>query len=160
MSNTITQKQLQEILHYDKDTGIFTWIKRNKVAGTVQQTGYITIGINRKVYYSHRLAWLYVNGMFPKNHIDHINHTRNDNSLCNLRVVSRIENQRNTKKNKNNKSGVMGVYKWSNGNKWAASIKISSKTIYLGSYENKEDAIKARKEAEIKYNFHPNHGLL
>ena len=38
-----------------------------------------------------------------------------------------------------------------------AQIKINYKTIYLGSFKNKEDAILARKEAEIKYDFHSNH---
>lgn len=35
---------------------------------------------------------------------------------------------------------------------------VNYKTIYLGRFDNLEDAIKARQEAEIKYGFHPNHG--
>ena len=35
--------------------------------------------------------------------------------------------------------------------KWIANIRIDGKTKYLGCYEDKEDAIKARKEAEDKY---------
>ena len=38
-----------------------------------------------------------------------------------------------------------------NRNKWIAQITVNYKNIHLGRYENIEDAIKARKEAEVKY---------
>lgn len=53
------------------------------------------------------------------------------------------------KLSKANKSGVKGVCKKKNG-KWVAQITFKNKTYNLGTYENKEDAIKARKEAEEK----------
>lgn len=49
----------------------------------------------------------------------------------------------------NNTSGYKGVYM--NRNKWVASITFQKKYHYLGRFDNKEDAIKARKEAEEKY---------
>lgn len=52
---------------------------------------------------------------------------------------------------KNNTSGVTGVSWNSKSSKWCARIGIHKKRITLGYYENKEDAIKARKEAEEKY---------
>jgi AP2 domain len=33
------------------------------------------------------------------------------------------------------------------------------KPIFLGNYDTLEEAAAARAEAEIKYGFHPNHGL-
>ena len=51
-------------------------------------------------------------------------------------------------KNKRNKSGCVGVTWNKDKHKWIASITFNGKYKYLGSFENKEDAIKARKEAE------------
>lgn len=51
---------------------------------------------------------------------------------------------------KSNTSGVTGVSWDKSRQKWSASIIFKKKIYYLGRYENKEDAIKARKEAEEK----------
>lgn len=50
-----------------------------------------------------------------------------------------------------NTSGVKGVYWGKKAKKWIAQIRFQRKTIYLGSFANKQDAINARKEAEEKY---------
>lgn len=54
-------------------------------------------------------------------------------------------------KNNRNKSGVTGVFKLKTCNSWVAYIYVNHKRIHLGSFKTEEDAIKARKEAEIKY---------
>lgn len=51
----------------------------------------------------------------------------------------------------NNKSGFSGVFYDKNDGKWLAKIKVMYKTINLGRYINKEDAIQARKKAEVIY---------
>lgn len=81
--------------------------------------------------------------------IDHINHKGNDNRKDNLRVCSHQENMMNRKKPLNNTSGVMGVYKYNN--KWVSKIGINRKFIHLGYFDDFEDAVRARKEAEDKY---------
>jgi hypothetical protein len=43
------------------------------------------------------------------------------------------------------------VYK--RGNKWSARITVHYKNISLGSFDSYEEAVKARRDAEIKYNF-------
>ena len=58
---------------------------------------------------------------------------------------------RNARLKKNNTSGYPGVYKHTQNGKWIAKIKVNYESIYLGSFTKKSDAIKARKEAEIKY---------
>ena len=84
--------------------------------------------------------------------VDHIiTERKNDNRKQNLRIVTKKENNINRRMMSNNTSGVIGVRWDKNSNKWEASIGINKKTIHLGEYEDKEDAIKARKEAEIKY---------
>lgn len=74
-----------------------------------------------------------------------------DNRKSNLKICTQQENVRNSKIGKNNKSGKTGVcFK---NKKWVATITINRKQIYLGQYDNKNDAIEARTKAEIKYGF-------
>lgn len=161
----ITQEKLKDVLDYNEETGDFTWkiriagvVEIGDVAGCKVAHGYIKIIINKEQYYAHRLAWLYVHGVWPENQIDHINHDRSDNRLENLRCVTRQGNNRNTKLYKNNKSGVTGVARARNFNRWIAKIKVSGKEIVVGSFKDKFEAICARKSAEVKYGFHENHG--
>ena len=159
----LTQTKLKEILNYNESTGIFTWkISRgnrriNNIAGCTQQE-YVIIRINNKNYKAHRLTWLYIYGEFPKQEIDHINHKKDDNRLCNLREATRLENGRNMVIYKSNKSGIPGVF-WYNGRKkWVVHIKVNGKNKHIGYFKDLEDAKEARKEAKIRYGYHKNHG--
>ena len=159
----ITQQRLKEVLRYRPDTGVFTWKKRTsnriKVGDTAgTRSRYVFINVDGKKYRAHRLAWLYVHGRFPAKEIDHINHNGLDNRLINLRECDHPENHRNESIPKNNKSGTIGVFWDKSRNKWLSNIRVHDKTIYLGYFTNKADAIAARQAANIKYNFHPNHG--
>ena len=82
---------------------------------------------------------------------DHINRNKLDNRRSNLRVTSRSINQFNRPKQPNNTSGVIGVVFEKNRQKWRAQIKKNSKLIHLGYFTDKNEAIKARKEAELNY---------
>jgi hypothetical protein len=85
----------------------------------------------------------------PKNmEVDHINHNTLDNRKCNLRIVTRSQNNMNHGLRKDNTSGVVGVRLHSCG-KWVARIFINGKEQHLGLFLTKEEAITARKEAEI-----------
>jgi hypothetical protein len=158
--NKITQKELQRILHYDPDTGIFIWKARTAnrthigtIAGTKSVRGYVCIQINKKIYAAHRLAFLYMEGYLPENDVDHINRIKDDNRWCNLREVSKSCNKRNQKVSKNNTTGVSGVY-WKSDNKmWCCTIGAGGSKIFLGYFKNKLDAAKARLEAEVKYGY-------
>ena len=50
-----------------------------------------------------------------------------------------------------NKSGCAGVYQNKKHGKWCAQITFKGKTYFLGAYEKKEDAIKARRDGEKIY---------
>ena len=161
----LTQKELKEFLHYNPDTGVFTWLRgRQKAkAGSLAKSkdgrGYITMMINYKAYLGHRLAWFYFYGEWPEEHIDHINHVRDDNRISNLRRVTHQENLKNRTINKNNTSGVSGI-RWENDRKkWKAQIGVDGRLTMLGRFIDKFEAICARKSAEIKYNYHYNNGL-
>jgi hypothetical protein len=137
----MTQKKLKKIVKYDPETGIFTKIKDGSICGyNPTCKGYGRIYINRLGYYSHRLAWLYVYGEWPKQQIDHINRIRNDNRICNLRDVSPAENMANggIKKNKY----YPGVV-WSNRDK---IFRVRFHYKYMGQRKKLEDAIKLSKE--------------
>lgn len=110
------QIALRKILKYNPDTGVFTWIVdignlklKGKRAGCKNNGKYLQIGINGKTYMAHRLAWLYMTGMYPKLHIDHINGVKDDNRWCNLRICNRSQNQCNRKVGKSNRLGIKGV---------------------------------------------------
>ena len=158
---------LKNILNYDPSTGVFTWavdrggaIKRGNVAGGIDRHGYRRIRTGGTQYACGRVAWFLMKGVWPVSDIDHINQNRSDNRWSNLRLVTRQENLQNASQRKNNKSGVVGVDWMLGTGKWRACIYVSGKWIFLGYHTNKFEAVCARKTAEQKYSFHPNHGKM
>ena len=88
----------------------------------------------------------------PENKVvDHIKHNKLDNRKSYLRSIDECKNAINKSPYKNNTSGHTGISFETKSCKWRSSIRFKNKTIYLGLYDNIEDAIKARKEAEEKY---------
>lgn len=82
---------------------------------------------------------------------DHINGNKLDNRRSNIRFILPQENAKNRSKGKNNASGQVGVSWRKNEKKWMAKITVDGKELSLGYFLSKEDAIAARKQAEIKY---------
>jgi len=82
---------------------------------------------------------------------DHINHNTLDNRKCNLRICNKSQNAMNATFNKKCKSKVRGVDYHIRDKAWRARITVYGKTLELGLFKNKNDAIKARKDAEILY---------
>jgi len=154
----LTQAELQSKLHYDPETGIFTWIKStgsvkaNKIAGYLTTQNYLRIKIFDKNYLAHRLAWLYVYGYFPKEFIDHINGIRNDNSINNLREASMTQNNQNRHvASKNNKTKLIGATLHKHSKKYCASIKANYIKYYLGYFDTAEEAHQAYLNAKKIY---------
>lgn len=83
--------------------------------------------------------------------VDHYNRNKLDNRKENLKDSNLCENNRNRPIFRNNISGVMGLNYYINRKTWKASIRLDDKSIFLGYYKNKPDAIKARLDAEVKY---------
>ncbi len=141
----LDQKTLMNILHYDPLTGLFTWINVSKYHGQLNgknagcmNRGYIKIKINRFAYFAHRLAWLYVHGEFP-HQIDHINRTRDDNRISNLRECTSGENARNHGKTINGSGLPVGV-RLAASDKFHSRITYKKKVYYLGAFTKAGDA--------------------
>jgi len=83
--------------------------------------------------------------------VDHKNHNELDNRKCNLRICTQSQNIQNKSISKNNKSGVTGVCWNQSIKKWVAQIKFMRHNIFLGNFEDIQDAIAVRREAEKKY---------
>lgn len=161
----INQDKLKEYLHYNEETGELTWIKKpskkvlpNSRAGSLTKSGYRHIIFDNKKYPEHRLIWFYVHGKFPDGQIDHINHIRDDNRLCNLREVSHSENARNRTKNKSSRVQEVGIWYCKRRKRYIAEITLNQKKVYQRSFENIDDAIQARKQKAKELGFHDNHG--
>jgi len=154
----LSQERLKSLLNYDQETGIFTCLvsrgrnaKVGSIAGTVDPKGYVRIKIDGQQYKAHRLAWLYVYGDLPPDQMDHINRIKTDNRIGNLRLATQAENQQNRSMRSDNTSGHIGVSWYKSAEKWQAQIRINHKQINIGYFANLQDAIAARKAAEIKY---------
>lgn len=161
----LTQARLKELMHYDPDTGAFTWKVRTSnrinigdIAGSINDAGYLLIRIDRRIYRSHRLAFLYMTGTFPIHEIDHIDHTYDNNKWLNLREVTHSENSKNQSMRCTNTSGVNGVIWFKRDRNWLANITVDGSSIHLGYFSCITAAAIARKAAEVKYGFHVNHG--
>lgn len=149
----ITQERLKELLIYEKPTGVFIWTDkaspkvRHHIAGTITKRGYVNIDVDGKQYKAHRLAWLYVHGYMPKEHIDHINQDKSDNSISNLREASPRQNKYNQGLTTRNTSGFKGVSFHKASGKWRAQINHNNATKYLGLYGTAEEASMAYDKA-------------
>ena len=119
--------------------------------GSLSGGGYITIGIDRRLLYAHRLAFLYMTGGLPKEDVDHINRVRSDNRWPNLRAATRSENLRNTTA-RSGSSGRLGVTWHKGAKKWAAQGRLDGRHIHLGLFADLEEAAEAARKWR-KYTF-------
>lgn len=183
MEKDLDASILPSLLRYDPETGWIYWLPRPqsmfkgtrpwaakawnaKFAGTraftainVEAGGYYIGAIFGDLYRASRVIWALHHGKWPEHHLDHINGDTLDNRLENLRDVPNIINHRNETMSKNNTSGFNGVYWDKQTGKWRAMIKVNFRTIQLGRFVNFDDAVAARKAANITYGFTERHGL-
>lgn len=148
----LTIERLKQLLDYHPESGMFRHKTGNarfgSVAGKINEKGHRRIMIDTKLWYAHRLAWMYVHGAYPIGIIDHLNGDPDDNRIANLREVESWENSANIRRHHAaTQSGMVGVTP--NGNGWMAQISHRSQVFYLGTYPTKEEAhskfIEARK---------------
>jgi hypothetical protein len=172
----LTQEIVRELLDYDPETGALTWRQRDREWFTsnrqwktwnkrfsVKPAGRLILGYRRvkmlgAVYYAHRLIWLWMTGLLPKDQIDHINRDGTDNCWSNLREATYKDNRRNLSLHKTNTTGRVGVYPTKCGTYQATISSRPSFRINLGCFPTFEQACAARKEAERQHGYSEGHG--
>lgn len=143
---------------YDPLTGL-VYGKKGKPIGSIKKTGYLAARIYGKETKLHRFIFEFMNVPIPLGMVvDHINHIKTDNRWSNLRLVTRRGNSTNASRSKNNTSNTTGVCWSKHHEKWIATINTGSKRVWIGVYTDRLQAVRARREAEIQYGYHENHG--
>lgn len=174
----ITPELIREFIDYNPQTGEMVWRVRSiewfsstrernawngaragkKALNSLKDDGYKHGRILYRTVKAHRVAFAHFHGRWPSDCIDHINGDRTDNRIDNLQESSRTLNAQNRAMMSNNKSGVTGVLWRPRDKRWVARIGKNGKQFHLGSFEAKEDAIKARRKAESELGFTERHG--
>src|SRR6266700_6084068 len=136
--------ELKEIVHYDLDTGIFTWLKPEcshckpgDICGWWDDSKeYWMIEIRGIRFPAHKLAWFYVHGEWKR--VDHKDRTRGNNRITNLRPATKSQNAANQGVRISNMLGIKGVQQ--RGSKYRAYITHDYHTYHLGSWDSTEEA--------------------
>lgn len=149
--SNLTALRLRQLIRYDGEDGSFFRIVALKggrvgvVNLSASGNGYTYISIDGCRYLAHRIAWLYVYGIWPVNDIDHINCVRTDNRIANLRDVERHVNNQNRAgaRSDNKSSGMTGVSWHVHSKKWRVRIWLKGKEYRVGLFDSPEDAHEA-----------------
>lgn len=180
-----SQRELLALLRYDPESGKLFWRARPtsrfpgggrcsavgranrwnaQYAGTEAFSAITANGKYRKgaidgrTLMAHRVIFKMLRGYDPVQ-IDHDNGDGLDNRLCNLFDRTSSQNSRNRAISKANKSGITGVCWAAHVGKWLASIRGENhKIIHLGFFTDLNAAAAARRAAEKRLGYHPNHG--
>ncbi len=146
----ISLRRLRQVLDYDSSTGIFRWkivVGHNasrhcpgEIAGAPRgPASYVQLGIDRRKYYAHRLAWFYVYGVWPPK-LDHKDLNKQNNRIKNLRSATTSQNGANAGVRKDSRVGLKGVRKHNTPNP-CFSARIS--TTHLGCFKSAREAHQA-----------------
>lgn len=142
----LSRDRVVEILTYDPLSGHFLWKlgkRRGQRAGCLLKSGYITIFVDGAGYAAHRLAWIYAQGSWPTDQIDHIDGNKANNATANLREATNSQNGFNKPSR---------GYSYSPREKqYRASIQVNGKAIWLGYHDTPEAALAAYLKARGKY---------
>lgn len=156
----LTVDYLKTILRYEPDSGDFFWLvdlgtaRAGRQAGATRPDGYVVIRIHKKLYYAHRLAWLYMTGEWPPRLVDHDDRDASNNRWSNLRCATRSQNNANSMGRQRNQTGWKGVIckpcKTRLGRPFVAQGSFNGKCTYLGAFRTPEEAQEAYMEYMTK----------
>ena len=185
----ITPELCRKLLRYEPETGKLYWKPRpasmyrdsrchggvrtaqwaadcwnRKYAGreafTAKNEGGYRVGtILGVMQRAHRVAWAIHYGEWPSHQIDHDDGNRSNYRILNLKAATNRENHLNEGLSSNNTSGFTGVCWCKQTGRWRAMIRVDGKTRHLGRFVSFDDAVAARRAANVRYGFHPNHGM-
>ena len=143
-----------EVVYVNRFGDLWRWKRHNhgspkfrKIVSKLNADGYLCPRIGRTRVRVHRIvasAFLNLDVTDLKIQVDHINGVKHDNRLDNLRLVTCQQNHFNHTKAKG--------YCWSKRDKkWQANIHLDNRTIFLGYFDNPEDARQAYLDAKPVY---------
>lgn len=163
---------LRKRLRYEPETGKLFWLDceelpkewrtkySNKEAFTSFDGGGYKQGmIGGKKFRAHRVAWALNFDAWPDGEIDHINGSKDDNRIENLRCVDRTTQCRNMSMMKSNTSGFTGITLHELTKRWRAQCWLNNKNVHLGYFATLEEAIFARNAFCKENGFSERHGL-
>lgn len=151
-----TRNQIDRLLRYDPDTGVFTWRsgrsagqQAGHVSRTGRERGRVLIGVFRKLHKAHRLAWLLMTGEWPTSEIDHRDGNPSNNAWSNLRLATPSQNQENRRSaRRDSTTGLLGVTPHPRTGTFRASIQVKGRRRSLGYYPTPEAAHAAYVDAK------------
>jgi hypothetical protein len=138
----ITQDRLKNLVSYNPETGEFTslvnrrMIKAGQRLGYINRAGYYVMRIDGRTYYSHVIAWIYMNGSRPEKEVDHIDLNKLNNKWDNLRAATGQQNSANKTKRSDSKQPYKGIQP--KGRKWFYYITVAGKRFRSGVFETPE----------------------
>lgn len=149
------KRRAPELFNVDPETGALTYRQTHgralagSRAGSISPDGYRVIFIDYWPYRASHIVWLLQTGDLPPDGmlIDHRDGNRANDAWGNLRLATYAQNAWNRKDKRKSAGGRRGVYKIAPG-KWEASIICNGKTIRLGRFTDRGEAIKAREAGE------------
>lgn len=158
----LTAERLRELLHYDPLTGTFTRLVAASNAGAgahagcAAKNGYMRCNVDGRLYYMHRLAWLYMTGGWPAGDIDHVDGDRANNRWANLRAATRSQNAQNRSATSAASSGVRNVYFDNPSGRWQVKVMVNYRSKSFGYYQTIEEAAEvARLAKSDMHTFNP-----
>ena len=158
---------LHSIFNYNKKTGKLIWKKKTancvhigtEVGFKSGPVGRLQVTIKGKYYYVSRIIWKMMKGSIPNDkQIDHDDRNTLNNAWDNLSLKTQSENMKNSSLQRNNISGIVGVHFHKLSGLWMGQISNKKKreTVY---FKTMDEAVEWRKEKEVMYGFHKNHGI-
>lgn len=175
---SITPELCRQLLRYEPETGKLFWLARPREMFATQRAhstwnarfagkeaftnrlanGYFQSEICNVPMFAHRVIWAIVHGKWPDGVVDHKNRRPDCNFLENLRDIPKRDNSKNAKMSKRNTSGHTGVGWDANRRKWYARLGCGRTRVYLGRFDDKQDAIAAREAANRRHGYTAAHG--
>lgn len=154
-----SQDLLLQHFAYDAETGDMSRVGKSVAAGSRNSSGYKTVSFQGRGYLVHRLIWQMVYGDVNGRQVDHLNGTKTDNRLVNLRPASDETNSWNKGLRKAKLVPFKGVTVDRRNGRFKANIVVKGRKVSLGRYDRAEDAAEAYRSAAVrKFGFFANGG--
>jgi len=138
--------EVNDIFKYNPTTGVIERLRKGGLftpCGSLASDGYLVstafIDGARFDMKHHRLAWFLHYQEQPPDYLDHVNHIRVDNRICNIRAVTSNQNQHNCLTKKQGRELPKGVYFVPSKAKYRGQVRLNSK-FYTKTFADWQDA--------------------